>query len=106
MSKIVVESVAQELIKGENMFIVDNDLCKRIKISLNSIDDLNKFVALSSKFEEDIDAMSLDGNYIVNGKSILGIVSLDLTKPIYACIYSNDSVIDGQFIATMRQFSC
>lgn len=49
-------------------------------ISLKSVEDANKFVAITSKYNFDIDLIS--GRYAVNGKSIMGIFSLDLSKPI------------------------
>lgn len=49
-------------------------------ISVKSVDDANKFVAITGKYNFDIDLIS--GRYAVNGKSIMGIFSLDLSKPI------------------------
>lgn len=49
-------------------------------VSLKSVADANKFVAITGKYNFDIDLIS--GRYAVNGKSIMGIFSLDLSKPI------------------------
>lgn len=49
-------------------------------VNLNSIDKVKEFVQITSQFEERIDLIS--GRYVIDGKSILGIFSLDLTKPI------------------------
>ena len=49
-------------------------------ISLNSVDKVKSFVNRVSRFEEEVDLVS--GRYVVDAKSILGIFSLDLTKPI------------------------
>ncbi len=49
-------------------------------IMLKSIDDVKRFVDLANTKEYDIELMS--GKYIVNAKSIMGVFSLDLTKPL------------------------
>lgn len=53
---------------------------KSVDIKLSSIEDVRNFVNIVSKYEIDIDLSS--GRYIVDAKSIMGIFSLDLLKPI------------------------
>ena len=57
-------------------------------IILRSISDVKEFVNIISKCEFDVDLVS--GRYIVDAKSIMGIFSLDLSKPIVANVYSDD----------------
>ena len=47
-----------------------------VKISLNSIDKVKSFVNDLTKFDSD------SGRYVIDAKSIMGIFSLDLSKPI------------------------
>ncbi len=49
-------------------------------IMLNSFDEVKEFVELAASKDYDIELMS--GKYIVNAKSIMGVFSLDLTKPL------------------------
>ena len=51
-----------------------------VKISLNSIDKVKSFVNDLTKFDSDFDLVS--GRYVIDAKSIMGIFSLDLSKPI------------------------
>lgn len=51
-----------------------------MQVYLNSIDKVKDFVRLMSDIEDNIDLVS--GRYIVDAKSLLGIFSLDLSKPI------------------------
>ncbi len=51
-----------------------------VKISLNSIDKVKSFVNDITKFDCDFDLVS--GRYVIDAKSIMGIFSLDLSKPI------------------------
>lgn len=53
---------------------------KSVNIMLNSINDVKDFVALVCTCDFDIDLTS--GRYVVDAKSIMGIFSLDLSKPI------------------------
>ena len=53
---------------------------KSVNIQLKSIADVKDFVNIVSKFDCDVDLCS--DRYVVDAKSILGIFSLDLGKPV------------------------
>lgn len=55
-------------------------IMKTVSISLNSIDKVKSFVNDLTKFDDDFDLVS--GRYVIDAKSIMGIFSLDLSKPI------------------------
>ena len=57
-----------------------------LQISLNSIDKVKNFVNSISKFDFDFDLVS--GRYVIDAKSIMGIFSPDLSKPIDLNIHS------------------
>ena len=59
-------------------------------VLINSIDDVKNFVNIVNRYPFDIDLTS--GRYIVDAKSIMGIFSLDLSKPIKVEIHSDDAV--------------
>ena len=59
---------------------------KTVKISLNSIDKVKSFVNEITKFDYDFDLVS--GRYVIDAKSIMGIFSLDLSKPIELAIHT------------------
>ena len=65
---------------------------KSVKISLNSIDKVKAFVNEVTKFASDFDLVS--GRYVIDAKSIMGIFSLDLSKPIDLNIH-NDAQADN-----------
>ena len=62
-----------------------------VNISLDSIDKVKSFVNEISKFDSDFDLIS--GRYVIDAKSIMGIFSLDLSKPIELSIH-NDNVTE------------
>jgi len=62
---------------------------KTVKISLNSIDKVKAFVNDITKFDYDFDLVS--GRYVIDAKSIMGIFSLDLSKPIDLNIHAEDN---------------
>ncbi len=49
-------------------------------IILKNFEAVKKFVDIANEKPYDIDLLS--GKYVVNAKSIMGVFSLDLTKPI------------------------
>lgn len=63
---------------------------KTVSISLNSIDKVKAFVNDISKYDFDFDLVS--GRYVIDAKSIMGIFSLDLSKPIELNIHSEGNV--------------
>ncbi len=64
---------------------------KTFNIMLNSINDVKNFVNIVNKYDFDVDLTS--GRYVVDAKSIMGIFSLDLSKPILVEIH-NDKADD------------
>lgn len=65
---------------------------KTVTISLNSIESVKSFVNSITKFDSDFDLVS--GRYVIDAKSIMGIFSLDLSKPIDLNIHVEDNVED------------
>ena len=63
---------------------------KTVKISLNSIDKVKSFVNDITRFDSDFDLVS--GRYVIDAKSIMGIFSLDLSKPIDLNIHAEDNI--------------
>ena len=63
---------------------------KTVKISLNSIDKVKSFVNEIAKFDNDFDLVS--GRYVIDAKSIMGIFSLDLSKPINLNIHADENM--------------
>ena len=64
-----------------------------VSISLNSIEKVKSFVNEINKYECDFDLIS--GRYIIDAKSIMGIFSLDLSKPITLDIHADDENIES-----------
>ena len=58
-------------------------------IRLSSIADVRDFVNAVASYDGDIDLKS--GRYIVDGKSIMGIFSLDLLDPIELTVRNDDT---------------
>lgn len=60
---------------------------KTVQISLNSIDKVKSFVNEITQYDYDFDLVS--GRYVIDAKSIMGIFSLDLSKPIDLNIHAD-----------------
>ena len=63
---------------------------KTVKISLNSIDKVKAFVNEVTKYDAEFDLVS--GRYVIDAKSIMGIFSLDLSKPIDLNIHAEENI--------------
>ncbi|MBQ4518235.1 MAG: HPr family phosphocarrier protein [Clostridia bacterium] len=72
---------------------------KTFNILLSSIDDVKNFVNIVNKYNFDVDLTS--GRYVVDAKSIMGIFSLDLSKPIRVDVHSENA---EAFIEEMKPF--
>ena len=60
-------------------------------IRLSTIEDVRNFVEAIRTFDSDIDLIS--GRYRVDAKSIMGIFSLDISKPIDLNIHADEAEI-------------
>ena len=72
------------------------------QVQLNTIDRVKRFVKICDSFEEDIDLSS--GRYIIDAKSIMGIFSFDLTKPLNISIHSQNIDTIKRFNEEMSDF--
>ena len=72
---------------------------KSVKISLSSIYKVKSFVYEIAKFDSDFDLVS--GRYVIDAKSIMGIFSLDLSKPITLNIHAED---DAEILEVLKPY--
>ena len=71
-------------------------------IKLNTIDKVKDFVSRVSTFECDVDVIY--GRYVIDGTSIMGIFSLDLTNPVTVMIHTDDYDELKRFFEIMEDF--
>lgn len=62
-----------------------------VQVNLNSVEKVRAFVNSVNTFNSEFDLVS--GRFVIDAKSIMGILSLDLSKPITLNIYSDDDAI-------------
>ena len=58
-----------------------------MKIRLNTIEKVKKFISAATFIDGDLVIES--GKYVVDGKSIMGILSLDLNKDLVLKVFEN-----------------
>lgn len=68
------------------------------KILLDNMEKVKNFVSLAMTKDYDVDLIS--GKYVVNGKSIMGVFSLDLTKPLMV----NANTTDNNFAEEIKEY--
>ncbi len=61
-----------------------------VAVSLSSIEKVKAFVKDITQFESEFDLVA--GRYVIDAKSILGIFSLDISKPLTLNIYDTDNI--------------
>ena len=73
-----------------------------IKIKLK-YDDLKEFIKITTSFESNIDIIK--DRYVVDARSIMGIMSLDFTQPTMVVIHSvnEDEIVN--FYDAMKRFA-
>ena len=75
---------------------------KPVVVTLNEIEKLKGFVSDMTKFASDIDAVS--GRYIIDVKSIMGMLSLNLSKPLTIVIDSENEDEIAKFIEVAKKY--
>lgn len=77
-------------------------MSNNVSILLNEISKLNKFVSIVTKYEEDVDVIK--NKYVIDGKSVMGLFSLDLSKPVFVRVNAEDDDILSRFYSEMKEF--
>ena len=65
---------------------------KAVNIKLSLAENVKYFVNIANKYPYDLDLRV--GRHVVDGKSILGIFSLDLSKPINLNVHAEENMED------------
>ncbi len=78
------------------------------KVHLPSVNDVKNFVDVTTQIPGEVDVLS--GRYIVDGKSIMAMFSVDLNRPIQVVLYGGEEAAEqflklagNQFTATRQQ---
>lgn len=66
---------------------------KSFTVMLSSINDVKKFVNAAVSRPYDIDVVS--GRYIIDAKSIMGIFSIDLSKPVRVEVHGTGKDVEN-----------
>lgn len=65
---------------------------KQVKINLDTFDKVHEFNFIINRYGDDVELLS--NQYIVNAKSLMGIYSLDLSKPLMIQIHEDANKAD------------
>ena len=75
-------------------------------ILLNSIENVKKFIEIVDTCPYDVDIVS--GSYVIDAKSIMGIFSLDLRKPlplhVHVPVGEEDNFNESEFMDKLTPF--
>ena len=73
-----------------------------VMVLLNSIDKVKRFVSIVEKIDADCDMIR--GRYTIDAKSIMGLFSLDLSKPLQLRIHADASDVPEEIRADLIEF--
>lgn len=78
---------------------------KNLKVLLNGVDRVKSFVNVVTTFDCDFDLVS--GRYVIDAKSIMGIFSLDISKPLTLVVHivDNDETLLGKIEAALKEYT-
>lgn len=74
---------------------------KTIKVNLNSIDKVKKFVNIIALYDNDFDLVA--GRYVIDAKSIMGIFSLDLSQDLDLVIQHENDM--DKILEALKEFT-
>ena len=72
---------------------------RTVLVNINSIEKVKSFVNTVSTYDAEFDLIS--GRFFIDAKSIMGIFSLDLSKPLTLNIYNDD---DNTILEQLKPF--
>ncbi len=74
---------------------------KQVFVELPSIETVKEFVDTISQFESEFDLLC--GRYVVDAKSIMGVLSLNLSEAITLQIYADEPELD-EILTAIKPF--
>jgi len=75
---------------------------KKVQLKLVTVEDIRSIVNILAKYTVDLDIRQ--GRYIVDARSLMGIFSLDLLKPIDFVIDSDDEKIVNAVLEDVKKW--
>lgn len=75
----------------------------KLTIKLTQMSAVSDFVKLNSSMPFEIDVAS--GHYVVDGKSILGVLSLDSSKKIDCILHTDNAEFCSLYVSRIKEFA-
>lgn len=75
---------------------------KEKEILLGSIDKVKEFVDMANEVQGDILVRNVNGRYVVDGKSIMGLFSIDIANTIIVEYPEDDNAFD-KYLETLKK---
>lgn len=72
-----------------------------VRVKLDSVDEVQKFVNTMRSYQGDVDVFATNKNYMVDGKSILGVVSLGFEHDLTVRLYDG---VSSSFMDSLQPF--
>lgn len=77
----------------------------KVNIRLNTSENLGRFINVCSKeIYRDVDINAIHGRFIVDAKSVLGVMSLGVDKDVLVEIVTDNVMLAAMFMEDMKDF--
>ena len=77
---------------------------KKLNIKLSTFEDIKNFNGIACKYESDIDVQAVGTRYIVDAKSILGLISLSMSRELQISIIPVNDMEERRFGYEFNEF--
>lgn len=71
-------------------------------VDLNKVEDVKEFVRIAGLYDTNIVVSNQNRNFRVDGSSLMGVLSLDLSEPVIVTVH--DKEIGGVFKESIEKF--
>lgn len=69
----------------------------KFTVNLKSLDDVNDFIDEIKNLDADADASTAGCSYIVDAKSLMGLISLNFANPIIISVNTDNATVIDKF---------
>lgn len=84
--------------------VTNSNEVKKVRVKLSNIGDANELNRVASQTRFDVEVRSLNGRYVVDAKSLMGLFSLDLSNELELVMASDNDEEIGAFEHQIAKF--
>lgn len=67
-------------------------------MKLSKVDDVKRIYEIAITYDVDIDAQNDNYSYVIDAKSLMGLICLDFSEPIKFTVHTNDTALAAEIL--------